>query len=553
MGFESVSITAVLLSTLALNPAPWKNIRAYSEQRPPLYLGATPREIALHSKTTSRPSLPLFLKTSAEEGARAIRQGLLEAKLITAKETVQLEAWPAQDDLGHQTWAFARWKKVGPPVWSWIDTAEVERFFVPKAFDPSRKEDHAKIFTDVLRLESLYDKPVFGECIWTDKAGSRSWGAWFDFDKISSFQKNAKFLKDKICRTLPQISRFNGKPFSFVLNVSDHTVSFAQEVEWAADKSETAVPAGPSKPLIQYPNDFADAYKKDLKIFSGESVAVFRASKKNNADSENELSNVVSYLEERYKKLGIKTKRDSFQWRGKNQSNLIATIAGVHPDHAKTPVLLADHIDTAFSEDVYEKTKKRVANPGADDNATATAALLRAAELLKNSKPQFDIVFLHFTGEEYPADSLGARHFVSSLLKSKREIKGLILADMIGYRSSPSDQVFQINTGNSPESIRLAQLAERAAQAVSNKLKPVILRRFDPKSYLYNTDGIIFSDAGYPVILVNEHINKLENFDRPHYHQSTDTSDKIDWDYAVEMTKVIIETAARFAAVKMQR
>ncbi|MBI3558215.1 MAG: M28 family peptidase [Deltaproteobacteria bacterium] len=72
--------------------------------------------------------------------------------------------------------------------------------------------------------------------------------------------------------------------------------------------------------------------------------------------------------------------------------------------------------------------------------------------------------------------------------------------------------------------------------------------RFDARSYLYNTDGIVFSNAGYPVILLNEHINGIENLNRPHYHSTSDSVKFLDFSYAASIARVAIETAARLAA-----
>lgn len=69
--------------------------------------------------------------------------------------------------------------------------------------------------------------------------------------------------------------------------------------------------------------------------------------------------------------------------------------------------------------------------------------------------------------------------------------------------------------------------------------------RFDTLSYLYNTDAVILSDTGYPAVLINEHINRHENFNRPFYHQSTDLSDTVDVAYGATIAKVAIELVAK--------
>ena len=43
---------------------------------------------------------------------------------------------------------------------------------------------------------------------------------------------------------------------------------------------------------------------------------------------------------------------------------------------------MGDHYDTAYMEDRYRRDGVRLAAPGADDNTSATAALLLAAPVL---------------------------------------------------------------------------------------------------------------------------------------------------------------------------
>ncbi len=93
-------------------------------------------------------------------------------------------------------------------------------------------------------------------------------------------------------------------------------------------------------------------------------------------------------------------------------------------------------------------------------------------------------------------------------------------------------------------------MAFDAARAQKARYKPRLRTRFDPKSYLYNTDGLQFSDMGYPVILINEKMNRLENLERTGYHDTQDTSRKIDWGYVTAVAKVAIETAARLSQMQ---
>ena len=93
--------------------------------------------------------------------------------------------------------------------------------------------------------------------------------------------------------------------------------------------------------------------------------------------------------------------------------------------------MLGDHYDTAYMEDSYEKTRggtgARLAAAGADDNASATAALLQAAPVFMNlarqGRLERDVWLLHLTGEEFPADCLGARSFCQGLVEKTLKLR----------------------------------------------------------------------------------------------------------------------------------
>ncbi len=99
----------------------------------------------------------------------------------------------------------------------------------------------------------------------------------------------------------------------------------------------------------------------------------------------------------------------SERWRANRagaalERNLVVVIPGRDRREA---VVMADHYDTAYMEDAYESARGgdglRAAAAGADDNHSATAALLAAAELLlplaREGKLARDVWLVHLTGE----------------------------------------------------------------------------------------------------------------------------------------------------------
>ncbi len=280
------------------------------------------------------------------------------------------------------------------------------------------------------------------------------------------------------------------------------------------------------------------------------------------------------------------------------ERNLLVVIPGRNRSEA---VVLADHYDTAYMEDIYEKARggsgARLAAPGADDNDSATATLLQAApiflKLAREGKLERDVWLLHLTGEEFPSDSLGARHFCQSLVEGTLKLRvagdefldlssvrpvGIFVMDMIAHNRENAQDIFQISPGKSRESLRLAYQAHLANMLWNAKTRewngsperracgrgersrdgvtvPEIARhpeldgqvrtQDDPQSSLYNTDGQIFSDIGAPVVLF------MENYDinRTGYHDTKDTTENIDLDYGAALSAIAIETVARVATI----
>ena len=297
-----------------------------------------------------------------------------------------------------------------------------------------------------------------------------------------------------------------------------------------------------------------------------------------------------------------------FEWMDgwlKNQKrqlyerDLIVVIPGRDRRRA---VIMADHYDTAYMLDRYDPeyggSGARLAAAGADDNHSATAALMQAApiflDLSRRRQLGCDVWLIHLTGEEFPADCLGARHLTQLLVEgrlkvrlendrwrdlSKVRIQGVYVLDMVAHNNDHERDVFQISPGTGPRSLWLAEQAHYANEAwnaACERLNHRAGRRglgrgqrspdgshipalaahlplsgevrlpANPRSTLYNTDGQIFSDAGVPVVLF------MENYDinRTGYHDTHDTMANIDLDYGAAVTAIAIESVYRAATYK---
>jgi hypothetical protein len=285
------------------------------------------------------------------------------------------------------------------------------------------------------------------------------------------------------------------------------------------------------------------------------------------------------------------------QERHTHERNLVVIIPGKNHNEA---VIMADHYDTAYMEDVYNKSAggvgARIAAAGADDNCSATATLLQAApvflKIAREGLLERDIWLVHITGEEFPADCMGARHLAQALVEktlhmrtndeqtidlSKVRVVGVYIMDMIGHNRDSERDLFQISPGKGAAALRLAWQAHIAnnlwngnlnnwnhsqgrsgkghgVRSSDDKIPPIaefsqlrgeVRLLEDPRSTLFNTDGQIFSDCGVPVVLF------MENYDinRSGYHDTKDNMQNIDLGYGAALAAIVIESVARAATI----
>lgn len=539
---------------------------ANSERTPPFETG---RKVLPHLRKsrqradTGRPAIRTDQVTLGEAHVRE-----LAAKLGLPQG--QVEGWPTRNHRGVDSWTWSRYRETPDAPWRWIDLNKVqikggmldddvdERApALPRIRDAAgNSTDYDEIFRDFLDFRFLTMKPVFGDIIWTSALGGDAVvSSWLSPDLRPVYEQCAPESARNYGIELPQPARFNDKPVSFIATFDTERISWSPDFEISPAIPSAVTPQPAERRVLEWLPNFQELYRQAVGVISGELVAKFPISgaemkftRKNNAQIDHHLEYLNDYLQEYYKELGIETRRLPFEWRRMTHSNLVAVIPGEMQGRDPNPVIMMDHIDTAFARDVFYSTGVRVSVPGADDNATAVGALMLAADQLRGLNLRHDIWLVHVTGEEFPADDLGARHFIQTLDMNRVQPLAIILMDMIGY-SRTSATEFQVNPGDSTESLELARLAMGAAADVAPDLGALYRPYGTPESYLYNTDGIIFADHGLPVILLNEVINRTNYHLRDgDYHQMADNMENVDFSYASKIARIAIETAARAAS-----
>lgn len=139
-------------------------------------------------------------------------------------------------------------------------------------------------------------------------------------------------------------------------------------------------------------------------------------------EKQNEVAN---YLFKKFQEYDIPVEFDEYYFRDKKWKNVVATIHGRRKPEDIYMVIA--HFDSISKQ-------PEISAPGADDNASGTAAVLEIARILKDVQLDSSIQFGIFSNEEQ--DGLGSKHFAKKARKQGLRIKGCINLDVIGYNGA---------------------------------------------------------------------------------------------------------------------
>ncbi len=198
--------------------------------------------------------------------------------------------------------------------------------------------------------------------------------------------------------------------------------------------------------------------------------------------------------------------------------NIIAKIPGRRTDRVMMMGAHFDAVGTA-NPDIT------VFYPGADDNASGTAALLEAARVC--AQYQFPIsLHLAFWDEE-EQNLVGSKYTAPDYMN---KLVGYINHDMIGW-SLNNDSVVEIHTASSGHSIELAQRVINIITLYNVPLKPKLMNPGNP-----NTDHGAFWQNNLTAVGINEiYDGPLMN---PHWHRPSDSLATMNIPYFISVAKL---------------
>lgn len=191
--------------------------------------------------------------------------------------------------------------------------------------------------------------------------------------------------------------------------------------------------------------------------------------------------------------------------------NLAALLPGKAGDGKH--LVLGAHLDHV-GFDVTADSVRFQLRPGADDNASGSAALLEVAQGLAGTKPEIDVLFLWFTGEEMGL--LGSKEYCNDPLFPHGNAVAMFNMDMVGRGDTK-----KINIGGLWDRPGWTKLVEDMHKRIKSPLKMDneqgrdLYARSDQYSF-HQKDvvGLFFFEAD---------LNSNKS-----YHQPTDVADTID-------------------------
>ena len=254
------------------------------------------------------------------------------------------------------------------------------------------------------------------------------------------------------------------------------------------------------------------------------------------------LNNVASYLEDRFKDIGLETYFQNYVVDNNEYKNVIATL---NPQYEKR-LIIGAHYDVCGDFQ------------GADDNASAVAGLIQTAKQLYSLKDilPIRIDFVCFTLEEPPyfgTQNMGSYVYAKYLFDNKIDVIGMINYEMIGYFTNENVDLSKlsmfitkkqadISKGNFIAMVCNEQsqnfMSEFDFENIDKNIEYVEAMIPTPINQITASDHLNFWKFGYKAIMVTD----TAHFRNPNYHTANDTLETLDVNKMQCVVNLVVES-----------
>jgi hypothetical protein len=248
-------------------------------------------------------------------------------------------------------------------------------------------------------------------------------------------------------------------------------------------------------------------------------------------------------------------------------TNIVATLKGTQPESVERIYVVSGHYDSMCTS----PTDAKCDAPGANDDASGTAAVLEMARVMAKYKFDATIVFMAVAGEEQGL--LGSTYFAEQAKQKNWNVDAMFTNDIIGStlggngvrdrgqvrvfsegvpsNETPAEANTRRSVGgeNDSPSRQLARFITETAGAYVPQFKVMMVYRRD--RYLRGGDHIPFLERGFPAVRFTE-----VNEDYRHQHQNVRTENNIqygdlpqfvDFDYVAKVARINASSLAVLA------
>ena len=247
-----------------------------------------------------------------------------------------------------------------------------------------------------------------------------------------------------------------------------------------------------------------------------------------------QLQAAANYVDRAFVTAGLPVRRDSYEVRAQTCDNIEAEIRGSSPEI----VIVGAHYDSVLG------------CPAANDNGSGVAALLALARQFAGKPTARTLRFVAFPNEEQPhflKGEMGSLVYARRCKERGDRVVAMISLETIGYYSnSPGSQhyplpglgAFYPTRGNFIGFVGNVSSRKLVRQAIGAFREHADIPS-EGAALPAAVPGVGWSDHwsfwqnGYPAIMITD----TAPFRYPHYHEPTDTADKLDYD---SMARVVV-------------
>jgi hypothetical protein len=247
--------------------------------------------------------------------------------------------------------------------------------------------------------------------------------------------------------------------------------------------------------------------------------------------------------------------------------NVVATLKGTDPNDNRI-FLISGHLDN-MRTNVMDRTGDA---PGANDDASGTAAVIECARIMSKRSFPATIIFIAVSGEEQGL--LGAYYMANKAKKENWNIEAVLNNDIIGSNNSSETNIIsntrvrvfseglpfyeldknakmirQLGQENDGKCRQLARYVKETGERYVDNMEVVMIYRND--RFLRGGDHIPYVENGYAAVRLTE---MNENFNHQHQDvrkengiQYGDLIDFIDFEYLRKNTAVNLSCLANLA------